>query len=152
MSKMTTKKTIFDLKGNELQRAFNSLGIETDGEDWDESSSEEFKLRKVFTTEIQEEVKKMDDYSGIHYDDEQGVPLINNDPEYQTEFGVDYSIASPLSPYVLGHDAHKLLCDICKSHSFKKEDAWLCDVFTAFVDFKNNKVSVYYKEKEGERK
>ncbi len=33
-------KTIFNLKGNKLQKALNNLGIETDGTDWDNQSED----------------------------------------------------------------------------------------------------------------
>ena len=100
----------------------------------------EEKKEELFTVKMQCILHPMDDYSKCRYsDEEQGIPIPSSG-EMAYETGVSYTIASPLSPYVIGYEKWNLICNMIN------KGEWLCKKFDAVVDFENKTVTVFKKE------
>jgi hypothetical protein len=95
-------------------------------------------VHKLFTVKIHQKVYTPMIGKVMYGKDEVGVPLVT-DEETHAEMGWNYTVASPLSPYVLGTPKWKLLC------SMKKDGEGLDDVFRAEINWKKNEVTVYKK-------
>ena len=91
---------------------------------------------KLFTTKIRGRVYAPMAGKVMYMDDEVGVPLATDD-ETRAEMGWKYTVASPLSPYVLGGEKHRMLVAELKNNES------LSDAFRAEVDWEKNEVTVY---------